>query len=362
MNLRKGKTKTLLQSSIDSALLAVEVYNKPRTSFRSEAFITLMIIAWTRLFHAHFNATIGDKYYYKKKNSNRYIIKDGERRAWELKTCIRKYGKLSEAERKNLEFFITLRNKIEHRHIDKKQVDVLIFGECQSLLFNYESLLIKLFGDAYALNESLVYSLQFSHLRKPEQKFASKVALSKDLQDIVSYVETFRNSLSDEIFNSQEYSVKLIQVPKISNTERSDLAVEFVKWDELSDADKEAYEKIAAIVKDRKVRVEAANVGKLKPSGVVESIIKKLPASNFNMHTHTYLAKLFAIRPYEEDEDPFDTDTRFCHYDEVHRDYVYTEEWVEFIVDLFQSGRISKEDILKAFRDGEQWKVSESIA
>ena len=81
MNLRKGKTKTLLQSSIDSALLALEVYNKPRTPFRSKAFITLMIIAWTRLFHAYLNTTIGDKFYYKRKNSNRYIIKDGEHRA-----------------------------------------------------------------------------------------------------------------------------------------------------------------------------------------------------------------------------------------------------------------------------------------
>jgi len=356
MNLRKGKTKTLLRSSIDSALLAVEVYNKPRTSFRSEAFITLMIIAWTRLFHAHFNATIGDKYYYKKKDSNRYDTIDGERKAWELKTCIRKYGKLSEAERKNLEFFIKLRNKIEHRHIDKKQIDVLIFGECQSLLFNYESFLTKLFGDTYALNESLVYSLQFSHLRKPEQNLASKTALSKDLQNIVGYVETFRNSLSDKVFNSQEYSVKLIIIPKISNTKRSDLAAEFVKWDELSDEDKEAYEKIAAIVKDRKIRVEAANVGKLKPSRVVDSVKKNIPTSDFNMYLHTSLAKLFEIRPYKEDEDPFDTDTRFCHYDEVHRDYVYTEEWVYFIVDLFQSKRISKEVILKAFGNGEQWK------
>jgi len=362
MNLRKGKTKTLLQSSIDSALLAVEVYNKPRTSFRSEAFITLTIIAWTRLFHAHFNTTIGDKYYYKKKNSNHYVIIDGERKAWELKTCIKKYGKLSEAARKNLEFFIALRNKIEHRHIDKKQVDVLIFGECQSLLFNYESILIDLFGGAYALNESLVYSLQFSHLRKPEQKAASKVALSKDLQDIVGYVEKYRNALSDDVFNSQEYSVKLIQIPKITNNSRTDLAVEFVKWDELSDEDKEAYEKITAIVKDRKVTVEAANVGKLKPGGVVSSVIEKYPTSNFNMYTHTNLVKLFKIRPYDEDEDPFDTDARFCHYDEVHGDYVYTEEWVEFIVDIFQSGRKTKESINNAYRNDDEWNISDYIA
>ena len=80
MDLRKGKTKTTLEASIDSALLAVEIYNKPRTTFRSEAYISLMIIAWTRLFRAHFNNIIGDKYYQKGKNG-RYIIVDGERKA-----------------------------------------------------------------------------------------------------------------------------------------------------------------------------------------------------------------------------------------------------------------------------------------
>ena len=34
MSLRKGKTKTILESSIEVSLLAVEIYNKPRISFR----------------------------------------------------------------------------------------------------------------------------------------------------------------------------------------------------------------------------------------------------------------------------------------------------------------------------------------
>lgn len=91
MILRQGKTKNILQSSIESALLAVEVYNKPKSVFRSEAYISLMIIAWTRLFHAYFYNSIGDKFYYKK--GGRYEIIDGERKAWELKTCISQYGK-----------------------------------------------------------------------------------------------------------------------------------------------------------------------------------------------------------------------------------------------------------------------------
>jgi len=248
MRLRKGKTKNTLESSIDSALLAVEVYNKPRTSFRSEAYITLMIMAWTKLFHAYFNSTVGDKYYYKKK-SGRYETIDGEKKAWDIGKCIKEYRELNTPVERNLQFFIKLRNKIEHRHINKREIDTLIFGECQSLLYNYENLLLEIFGQSYAINQALVYSLQFSQLRTKPQETASKAALSKDLAEIVSYVGKYRGGLKDATYNSQEYSIKLIQIPKISNTNRADAAIEFVRWDGLSKEDKKAYEQVAVLIR-----------------------------------------------------------------------------------------------------------------
>ena len=326
--LRKGKTKTTLESSIDSALLAVEIYNKPRTAFRTEGFITLMVIAWTRLFHAHFNSTIGDRYYYKKKG--RFEIFDGERKAWELTTCIKKYVQLTDPVEKNLQFFISMRNKIEHRHIDKREVDSLIFGECQAMLFNYENLLINLFGAQYALNEALVYSLQFSHLRTPKQKEANKSALSKDLTDIVGYIEKYRSGLEDDIYNSQEYSIKLLQIPKIANANRADAAMEFVKWDELSPEDRTAYEQIAVIIKDKKFTVTAANVKRFKPSEVVTNVNKHFAKKVLTSNLHVTLYKLFRIRPPNKADDPFETKAEYCLFDETHNDYVYQDAWVEF--------------------------------
>ena len=46
--------KSSLEKACDSALLAVEVYNKPAVKFKSGGYIALMIIAWTSLFHAIF--------------------------------------------------------------------------------------------------------------------------------------------------------------------------------------------------------------------------------------------------------------------------------------------------------------------
>jgi hypothetical protein len=340
MTLRKGKTKSTLEASIDSALLAVEIYNKPRTTFRSEAFIALMIMAWTRLLHAFFNTTIGDRYYYKKKNG-RYELIDGERKSWELNTCIKKYGKLSEPVEKNLQFFISLRNKIEHRHIDKREVDALIFGECQALLYNYETNLMELFGKQYALNESLVYSLQFSHLRTPTQEKANKAALSKDLADVVSYVEKYRNSLDDEVYNSQEY------------------AIEFVRWDELNEEDKAAYDQVAVIIKDKKVKIEAANVKRLKPGEVVQKVNANLADKPLTPNLHVVLYKMFKIRPPNGAEDPFETVAEFCLYDETHNDYVYQDAWVDFLVHFFQTSEMTATALRKKARDGETLKIED---
>lgn len=65
--LRQGKAKNILENSINSALTAVETYNRPRVQFRIENYIILMIIAWTKLFHAYFQSEIGERYFYKEK-------------------------------------------------------------------------------------------------------------------------------------------------------------------------------------------------------------------------------------------------------------------------------------------------------
>ena len=39
----------------ESALLALDIYNRPATIFKSEGFVVMMIIAWTSLLHAIFH-------------------------------------------------------------------------------------------------------------------------------------------------------------------------------------------------------------------------------------------------------------------------------------------------------------------
>lgn len=347
----KEKTKSTLESSIDSALLAVEIHNKPRTSFRVEGFITLMIIAWTRLFHAHFHQKEGDVYYDEKP--------DGNIMYWNLQTCINKHGKTSKPIEANLKLFIKLRNKVVHKFTEIGKMDIDLFGECQALLYNYEDTLIKFFGQEYAINESLSFSLQFAQLRKKSQLEANKRLLSSDVKNLKNFVETYRDSLSSDIFNSNEYSIKLIPVPKISNTNRNDLAIEFVNLNSMSESDKDKFSKSTALIKDKKV--EAINSGKLKPSDVIEKVNSQIYFEIVH-HDHMCLYWCFKVRPIKRDkEKPHITNTKYCHYDEVHRDYVFTDNWVNFIVNCIQNKKLKKAEWRRKFKNEERLDLRDYI-
>src|SRR5260370_33146636 len=128
----------------EAAMLAVETYNRPATAFRSAGYIALMVVAWTGLFHAIF-VKRKVRPFYRKRNSRKYERVDGDYKTWELMECIRQFYKdQNPAQRKNLEFFVGLRNKIEHRFLP--ELDIEIFGESQALLLNFEATLASQFA------------------------------------------------------------------------------------------------------------------------------------------------------------------------------------------------------------------------
>ena len=101
---------------------------------------------------------------------------EGEPKHWDLAECLRQYyGSDNSPERRNLEFLIGLRNKIEHRHLP--ELDAGLYGECQATLMNLETLISSQFGSRYALTEQLAVALQFSGLVPAEKrKAAGKLA------------------------------------------------------------------------------------------------------------------------------------------------------------------------------------------
>jgi len=113
-----------------------------------------------------------------------------------------------------------------------------------------------------------------------------------------------------------------------------------------------------AIIKDKQIVVEAINVGKLRTKEVLKKVNDN-NLHNFNQYDHMCLYTIFSVRPRAKDPDPKKTNVKFCHYDEVHKDYVYQDNWVDFIVKLFEVHHLTKEKIRQAYKADEEWDINQ---
>jgi hypothetical protein len=328
---RLSKTvKQHLEKACSSALSAVENYNKPGISFRTRTYTILMVIAWTALFHAIF-CRRGIRPWYIERGTGkgtRYTKIEGEPKHWELGECLVKYyGGNNPPEKKNLEFMIRLRNKIEHRN--HPELDPALYGECQAMLMNFEDLIIQEFGKEYALSESLSVSLQFSALRQTEQEQALRKLQRSAAKDLIEFIEKFRSNLPPEILESSNYSLKVFLVPKLADrVSAADLAVEFVPYDQTRPEEMEQLRRLAAIIKEKQIPV--ASSGLIKAGDVYERLKESLP---FNIKKNINLRawQFYDVRPVSGSEHPERTNSDFCIYDELMKGYGYTEAWVKFL-------------------------------
>lgn len=295
----KDEMNLHLEKSKESACLAVEVYNKALVKFRSAAYIVLMNIAWTSLCHAIFLKR-GVKPFYKD-DLGKYIIIDSDKKAWELGKCLEEYyGGIHSPIRNNLEFFIGLRNKIEHRSMP--ELDMNIFGQCQAMLFNFETMLSQEFGLGNSINDNLALALQFSHSSWKEQSEAIKRLHRPLAKNVQEYINKFQSSLSEDVLSSLEYSYKFFLIPKVGNHNSSDsIAIEFVKYNPSSPEKMKDYERLVAMIKPKMVSVQNAN--DLTAGAVCRVIFPKLKElyggkTKFSASTHHVRAwKFYKIRP-----------------------------------------------------------------
>jgi len=73
-------------------LSAVQIYNNPLITFKTESYIVLSLIAWTYLLHAYYRSKgIEYRYFTRSGKQKRFVRSpDSSIRYWELNECISK--------------------------------------------------------------------------------------------------------------------------------------------------------------------------------------------------------------------------------------------------------------------------------
>lgn len=315
----------LVAKARESALAALRAFNDPSSGYRTEQFILLMVIAWNSLMQAILDRDGVD--YFDRNTAGETKMIDGRPRVRDTDGLIGLIGdaRIPPAAAENLRHFLRLRNLIAHRYLPA--LDAPIAGHAQSMLINFEDLLVQEFGTEAALGDELYLPLQIGKFqREPELK---RIQAQLPL-DVVEFLDREREAVPDEILGDTRYCMRIFFVPTAANRERSaDAAVTFVRSDEISDDLLAALPHTAVVTKPKRIAVASADL--LRPGQVVEQVESRLSA-RFTMDTHTRCWKYFKVRPKEGTAEPESTDQRYCRYDKLFGGYGYTNEWVNKLV------------------------------
>lgn len=265
----------------EAALSAVQTFNNPLIQFKSETFIVQMTIAWTYLLHAHCRKNKVEYRYYETLPSGRKKFsktKRGSHKFWELERCLNDPGSpLDGPTASNLRFLIGLRHEIEHQM--SMSLDDYLSGRYQACALNFNRYIKQLFGERYALDAQLAFSIQFAELALDQIEDMTK---HDDIPDRVkAYIADFDDGVPDADFQSPHYSYRVLFTRKLTGKKgQADRAIEFIA------ADSPLAE---AIDKQYWVQKEVE-----KPKFKAGAVVRAMQAEGykkFNMHHHTMLWK-----------------------------------------------------------------------
>ena len=279
---RSPRVKTeLLRKSREAALNAVQTFNNPLVTFKTETFIVLMVIAWMYLLHAYYRHKRVEYRYYKKGPKQRKFMrtKSGAYKYWELENCLRDSAcPLDEPTKLNLRFLIGLRNEIEHHQ--SAGVDEQFSGCYLACCLNYERYICDLFGERYSLGTAAAFTLQFRDLKSP---VTPENTVSLLPSNVAKYFQEFDAQLSDQDRKSPYFRSRFLFVPVVTGKKaQADKVIQFVSFD--SDLGKEINDDY------QQVYLKEVERPKYLPSEIVK-LMNGEGYTHFNMHHHIQLWK-----------------------------------------------------------------------
>ena len=262
----------MVEASRDEASLAVRLYNDA-TDIRSfEGFVVHLHLAWLYLLHSEFTRDNIDYRYWKRDNPRRLERIDGEPKQWELARSVReRWPDSRNPVRANLDFFIGLRNKVEHRFArDHAALAAAVSGQAQAMLLNYEKELTDQFGIASSLATRLRFPVFIGSFTGEGEK--ALLQLRKRLPaSLRKFLAEYHTKLGSAITDDARYELRLRVLQELAPRDRT-LAIQFTRYNDLTDEERDTVEQLGrkghVIIRERLRNVAGAD--ELSPKQVVQ--------------------------------------------------------------------------------------------
>ncbi|MFD8301485.1 DUF3644 domain-containing protein [Streptomyces sp. NPDC059690] len=315
-----------LQESRRQACSAIDFYNRPGDKGSYLDFVVHMHLAWQNLLHADFEKS-GIDFTHKGKDGKVLKTKDGDKKTWELMRCAEEAYEEHDPIRKNIEFFVGIRNKIEHRF--QKSLIIATGARAHALVINFESELVRRFGPEFSLSSELRFPV-FVQSLTPEGVEEQRKLRNKLPAAVKSYITRFEAKLDEAVKDSERYEYRVLLTPLKGPKSDADLAVTFLKADSLTDEEREdltARSRTGTVIiteKQRDIYLKDA----LSPAKACAAIAERLPFV-FQQHHFTAMWKKHGVRPPASDLNRARTDTSYCLYNMAHDNYVFTKAYID---------------------------------
>ncbi len=137
-----GSYKALLNNSVSAILAAVEIYNKPRISYRNECFVVLLINSWELMLKAILSKNKISIYEPKKRNQPQRTLS-----LWQAIDTSKNYfpQEISpKAVIANINSLVDYRDNVIHFY-NEKGFETLIYGLAQTSIVNFRDIVKNIF-------------------------------------------------------------------------------------------------------------------------------------------------------------------------------------------------------------------------
>ncbi len=310
-----------LEEARRQALVAIDFYNRPGDRRNFADFIVHIHLAWQNLIHADRMRRKAEIYY--RENDKRRTFRrnpDGSKKTWDLMQCLKSEFKENDPIRANVEFFVGLRNHVEHRFQDS--VLAVSAPEAHACIINFEAELVRRFGASETLGSELkfpVFVQSLSPTRYEEQR-----ELRRGLPQAVSaYITEYQSGLTEGVRRDERYAYRLLLLPMKGPKTEADLALNFVRQDELSEAElRDLVGQEGSVIVAEKYR-DAAHGDEVLPSAAAAAVKAAIPFE-FGVNDFTKVRKKWEIGPARSgSKEQLPKSDGFCLYSPAFGQYLY---------------------------------------
>lgn len=324
---RSPAWRRTLNEARQQALTAVDFYNRPGDRRSYSDFIVHGHLGWQNLLHAD-RVRRNVEIFYREPGPRRLFKRnpDGSRKTWDLTQCLKFEFADNDPVRANVEFFVGLRNRVEHHFQESVLAETA--AEAHAYIINFESELTRRFGAAESLGTELKFPV-FVQSLTPAQ-YEEQRALRKSMPaGVATFITEFRSGVTEEIRDDEKFAYRLLLLPMKGPKTDADMALNFVRQDDLTEDElRRLVGAQGSVVIAEKYR-EAVHRDEMLPKPAAAAVQARIPFS-FGVNDFTRLRKAWQIGPPKTgSREQLPKSPGFCVYSPAFSQFVYRRELVD---------------------------------